>query len=64
MDAALYDLDSVAVADALIEAHQRGPKCKSSPKPTSIVEKFDDTGKSVFLKDDQDPDSYMHQSLL
>ncbi len=65
IDAALYDLDSVAVADALIEAHQRGLQVQIFTETDNIekqIRRLQEVGISV--NDDQDPDSYMHHKFV
>lgn len=65
IDAALYDLDSVPVADALIEAHHRGLQVQIFTETDNIegqIRRLQEVGISV--ADDKDPDSYMHHKFV
>ena len=65
VDAALYDLDSAPVADALIEAHRRGLRVQIFTETDNIEEqirRLQETGIPVV--DDKDSDSYMHHKFV
>ena len=65
IDAALYDLDSAPVADALIAAHHRGLHVQIFTETDNIEEQIHrlrEVGISVV--DDQDSDSYMHHKFV
>ena len=66
VDAALYDLDAAPVADALIEAHNRGVQVR-------VVTETDNMGDSeigrlqevgIPISDDKDPGSLMHHKFI
>ena len=65
IDAALYDLDSVPVADALIEAHRRGIQVKIFTETDNIEQQIRRLQKvGIPVVDDKDPDSYMHHKFV
>ncbi len=66
VDAALYDLDATPVADALIEAHNRGVQVR-------VITETDNMGDSeigrlqevgIPVSDDKDPGSLMHHKFI
>lgn len=66
VDAALYDLDSVPVADALIDAHARGVSVRVFTENDNVdqgeIERLQDEGVSV--RDDGDNEGYMHHKFI
>lgn len=66
VDAALYDLDSVPIADALIDAHARGVSVRVFTENDNAdqgeIERLQDEGVSV--RDDGDNDGYMHHKFI
>ncbi len=65
IDAALYDLDSVPVADALIEAHRRGCQVQIFTETDNIEEQIRRLqAAGIPVMDDKDPDSYMHHKFV
>lgn len=65
IDAALYDLDSVPIADALIEAHRRGLHVQIFTETDNIEEQIRRLQEAgIPVGDDKDPDSYMHHKFV
>lgn len=65
IDAALYDLDSVPIADALIEAHHRGLQVQIFTETDNIEEQIRRLKEvGIPVNDDKDPDSYMHHKFV
>jgi phosphatidylserine/phosphatidylglycerophosphate/cardiolipin synthase-like enzyme len=66
IDAALYDLDSVPVTDALINAHNRGVKVRVLTENDNVdeaeIKRLQKAG--VPVRDDGDNDGYMHHKFL
>ena len=66
IDAALYHLNSAPIADALIEAHNRGVQVRMVTETDNIDEKaigrLQEVG--IPIADDGDPDSYMHHEFI
>lgn len=66
VDAALYDLDSAPVADALIDAHARGVSVRVFTENDNAdkeeIERLQDEGVSV--RDDGDNEGYMHHKFI
>lgn len=66
IDAALYHLNSVPIADALIEAHNRGVQVRMVTETDNIDEeaigRLQEVG--IPVADDGDPDSYMHHKFI
>ena len=66
IDAALYHLNSVPVADAFIKAHHRGVQVRVITETDNIdeeaIERLQKVGIPVV--DDGDPDSYMHHKFI
>lgn len=66
IDAALYHLDSTPVADALIEAHNRGVKVRVVTEADNIdeqeIERLQEAG--IRVADDGDNDGYMHHKFI
>lgn len=66
IDAALYHLNSASVADALIEAHNRGVQVRMVTETDNIDEeaigRLQEVG--IPVADDGDPDSYMHHKFI
>ena len=66
IDAALYHLNSAPIADALIEAHNRGVQVRMVTETDNIDEealgRLQEVGIPVV--DDGDPDSYMHHKFI
>ena len=66
VDAALYHLDSVAVADGLIKAHRRGVQVRVVTETDNIDEnaivQLQEAG--IPVAEDGDPDSYMHHKFI
>ncbi len=65
IDAALYDLDSVPVADAFIEAHRRGLQVQIFTETDNIEEQIRRLQEAgIRVVDDKDPNSYMHHKFV
>lgn len=66
IDAALYHLDSVPVADALIKAHHRGVQVRMVTETDNINEEAIGRLQKVGIPvaDDGDSDSYMHHKFI
>ncbi len=65
IDAALYDLDSAPIADALIEAHRRGLQVQIFTETDNIAEQIRRLqGEGVPVAADGDSDSYMHHKFV
>lgn len=66
IDAALYDLDSTPIADALIEAHQRKVKVRVFTENDNAdeeeIQRLEKSG--IAVKDDGDNEGYMHHKFL
>ena len=66
IDAALYHLNSALIADALIEAHNRGVQVRMVTETDNIDEeaigRLQEVG--IPVADDGDPDSYMHHKFI
>ena len=66
VDAALYDLDAVPVADAFIEAHKRGVKVRVVTETDNIdgseIGRLQDAG--IPVSNDKDPGSLMHHKFI
>ena len=66
IDAALYHLNSAPIADALIEAHNRGVQVRMVTETDNIDEeaigRLQEVG--IPVADDGDPDSYMHHKFI
>ena len=66
IDAALYHLDSTPVADALIEAHNRGVKVRMVTETDNIdeeeIERLQEAG--IPVADDGDNEGYMHHKFI
>ena len=66
IDAALYHLNSAPIADALIEAHNRGVQVRMVIETDNIDEeaigRLQEVG--IPVADDGDPDSYMHHKFI
>lgn len=66
VDAALYHLDSVSVADGLIKAHRRGVQVRVVTETDNIDEnaiaQLQEAG--IPVADDGDADSYMHHKFI
>lgn len=66
IDAAVYHLNSVPIADALIEAHNRGVQVRMVTETDNIDEeaigRLQEVG--IPIADDGDPDSYMHHKFI
>lgn len=66
VDAALYHLDSAAVADGLIKAHRRGVQVRVVTETDNIDEdaitQLQEAG--IPVADDEDADSYMHHKFI
>lgn len=66
VDAALYHLDSTPVADALIEAHDRGVKVRVVTEANNVdeaeIERLQEVG--IPVADDGDNDGYMHHKFI
>ena len=66
VDAALYDLDAVPVADAFIEAHKRGVKVRVVTEADNIdgseIGRLQDVG--IPVSNDKDPGSLMHHKFI
>ena len=66
IDAALYHLDSAPIADALIEAHNRGVQVRMVTETDNIDEEAIGRLQEVGIQvaDDGNPDSYMHHKFI
>ena len=65
IDAALYDLDSAPVADALIAAHHRGLHVQIFTETDNIEEQIRRLQEAgIPVADDKDSDSYMHHKFV
>jgi phosphatidylserine/phosphatidylglycerophosphate/cardiolipin synthase-like enzyme len=66
VDAALYHLNSMPIADALIEAHRRGVRVRIVTETDNIHEdaivRLQEIG--IPIADDGDSDSYMHHKFI
>lgn len=66
VDAALYHLDSVPVADGFIKAHRRGVQVRVVTETDNIDEdaiaQLQEAG--IPVAEDEDPDSYMHHKFI
>ncbi|MDE0010810.1 MAG: phospholipase D-like domain-containing protein [Candidatus Poribacteria bacterium] len=66
IDAALYHLNSAPIADALIEAHNRGVQVRMVTETDNIDEeaigRLQEVG--IPVADDGDPDRYMHHKFI
>ena len=66
VDAALYHLDSTPVADALIEAHNRGVRVRVVTEADNVdeaeIERLQEAG--IPVADDGDNEGYMHHKFI
>ena len=66
VDAALYDLDAVPIADAFIEAHTRGVQVRVVTEADNIdgseIGRLQDVG--IPVSNDKDPGSLMHHKFI
>ena len=67
VDAALYDLDAAPVADALIEAHNRGVRVRVATETDNMggdseIGRLREVG--IPVSDDKDPGSLMHHKFI
>ncbi len=65
IDAALYDLDAVPIADAFIKAHRRGLQVQIFTETDNIekqIRRLQEAG--IPVGEDKDSDSYMHHKFV